>query len=112
MRERLQSERKRQRLAEEEERARSAALELSVPLDRCVGTFANEWFGTLVVRRAGAGLGARLGELELDVLVRSEDTLQFTSLGSVESLARVVTEGGDVVAYELELAGESVRFAR
>lgn len=112
MRERLLSERKRQRAAEEEERARPLrALELSVPRERCTGTFTHEWFGTLVVASEGEGLAARLGDLPLRVRGKERDLFELTSLGSVDTSARLVIADGAVVAYELDLDGPVV-FAR
>ncbi|MEQ1893601.1 MAG: serine hydrolase domain-containing protein, partial [Planctomycetota bacterium] len=113
LRERLASERKREGAAAEAARAaRGLPLELGVPLERCAGTFHNEWFGTLAVRCADGGLAARLGDLALDVRGLAGGALQFASPGSVDTTGKPVLAGGEVVAYELDLAGEAVRFTR
>jgi len=110
LRERVASERRRQRAAEAA-RPVDLAFDLSAPRERYCGTFRNDGYGTLTVEADGNGFKATLGELPLGVRAHARDELQLSSAGPLDTLARAVVEHGEVVAWELEI-DVSVRFER
>jgi len=89
----------------------AAALDLSVPLERCAGTYRNEWFGTLTLELDAGRLRARLGDFPLTLTTPRRDVLAFSSSGPLEGEAVPELVDGRVVALTLELM-EPTRFVR
>ncbi|HEX6882800.1 MAG TPA: serine hydrolase [Planctomycetota bacterium] len=91
--------------------APAAALDLSLPPERCAGTYRNEWYGTLTLELDGPGLRARLGDYPLVLSSPRRDVLALESSGPLGGEVRLELDGERVTALLLDLP-ETTRFAR
>lgn len=79
----------------------------------CAGVYRNEHFGTLVIEAQERGLGARLGELALQLTPTGERSFSLRSPGAFDGTGRLEVEGQKVVAVVLEVGDRTgLRFAK
>lgn len=97
------------KLTAEEESADAA--QLGRPSKAYVGTYRNEWFGTLTVSKGKGGLQFKLGTMILSPTKYEKDA--FTVLvGEHPRSGRFHIESGKVPAVSLELEAGTIRFDR
>ncbi len=113
LRSRAARERKTRAAASPDPDTTGGALDLTVPLAACAGTFANEHWGTLHIEVEGEALRARIGCLRIELAPRERDEFTALAEGALRCAGRFEVADGRVRAALLELReGESVRFER
>jgi CubicO group peptidase (beta-lactamase class C family) len=87
------------------------APKLALPLEKYVGTYLDEWYGTLRIELASGELRARLGTYPMRLTVTGPDALEAEGPSGLGGTLRIEQEGERVPAVVFEL-GEAVRFVR
>lgn len=86
-------------------------LELAAPLEQYVGSYTEQWFGTLHVELAAGTLRVRLGDYPFRVSASSPDGLTLASVSGMGGTLHVERAEGGVAALVLDL-GSPIRFVR
>jgi CubicO group peptidase (beta-lactamase class C family) len=93
--------------------AEPPALQLSVPPERLAGVYRNEWYGTLSIEAAGAGLRARLGDFPIELTTPRQDVLALASNGPIGGEGQLELADGRVLAIAFDMEGPApTRFVR
>jgi len=87
---------------------------LSVGADRCAGTYANEWFGTITLVPGPDGLTVSMGQLELRVDPAEGDAFNIVGPSAGGRVALEIDDHGAVTALSAELEEDEppIRFER